>query len=845
MGIKGLTGFVGQRQAVIGRSIVFGNNDDIEEIDVNLRDEEDREQIIVDGSAFCYRISRLHLDWTKGGELATLKKVLSAYIQAFRNASLNPIFVWDGVFDTAKLETVKSRIHSASRNSITYFRSSPTLRTHKGFRNDNHLLPQLSIKACISHIRSVSDELTASNNGYGIEQHFPGGEADLYIANLAIERKAFILSQDSDFFITSHGSKGYIPLDSIQFIKREPTLAQVNQVQDEAGEWGQVSNSRRSRRATNVNGSSSDLTGSNAYTSISQASQIHCKVYTAQALSQSLSLPSPSYLPLVAILAGNDYYIPPIWKSTSNNNPSSRFETISASIVKHLRKQRKPLEPTALPEFMRRVIDDIRDFAISESMVSDIAAKALGNLPEYCVSTLQGSFLRNSTGSTRNGTETPGSISSFGLNPETDQSLNPLFALLLPSSSTSSLASSSEPTAAPPDNTQTKLRIYNAFENGYFRNTLLQIIVCGTFTPSAVLEDPDKTSCVVSLGRPLRAWIYAVLDASVGVGRDTASHKVEQDMPMETASTSQIRSTASQAGELGDDPVSDDDDTSELDETGNDGVGAPPRAVTEYVRRNASLAEEPITIPAWSTLDPTPENITPPLGRSTLDRFYILLHATSSLTDRLKDTNGSHLQVLSIIICLRHIAFTLESTKQAWSNAERRAGLLMALIVLKAYEGKAQAQEIIEKYSDPSIPVSNEHMQRAAQFTTTLLSMSLLIETLLLTPLLSTSPETLYQGSLFFDLLDMLDKNEDTEAEAELLEKVGIDTEHFKTLVDTMEEGLPQTAPSLKATSKSKKQKKKAEQKAAAAANGVVKAEVVQTGSERSVPYNKFAMLAL
>lgn len=38
---------------------------------------------------------QLHLDWTKGGEYAALKKVLSSYIQGFRNANLNPIFVWD------------------------------------------------------------------------------------------------------------------------------------------------------------------------------------------------------------------------------------------------------------------------------------------------------------------------------------------------------------------------------------------------------------------------------------------------------------------------------------------------------------------------------------------------------------------------------------------------------------------------------------------------------------------------------------------------------------------------------------------------------------------------------
>lgn len=56
---------MGQRQSVIGCSVVFGSSQSDEELEeagqaeVNLRDENDRDQIIIDGSAFCYRISRV------------------------------------------------------------------------------------------------------------------------------------------------------------------------------------------------------------------------------------------------------------------------------------------------------------------------------------------------------------------------------------------------------------------------------------------------------------------------------------------------------------------------------------------------------------------------------------------------------------------------------------------------------------------------------------------------------------------------------------------------------------------------------------------------------------------
>lgn len=90
--------------------------------EVDLRDDQDgaynnRIPIIIDGSAFSYRVSavscqksrielsqlivlvklaaQLHVQWTKGGEAQTLRHAVCAYIDALRNVGLEPIFVWD------------------------------------------------------------------------------------------------------------------------------------------------------------------------------------------------------------------------------------------------------------------------------------------------------------------------------------------------------------------------------------------------------------------------------------------------------------------------------------------------------------------------------------------------------------------------------------------------------------------------------------------------------------------------------------------------------------------------------------------------------------------------------
>lgn len=746
--------------------------------------------------------------------------------------ALHDIPAIQGVFDTCKLETVKSRIQSSIRGSIIYFRSSPSLRTNRGFRNDSHLLPQPSLKACTSHLRAIGEDLSRE-----IEQHFPGGEADFYIANLATQRNAFILSLDSDFFITSYGSKGYIPLDSLHFVRQEKAIASLDSKQDAGeGDWGEVRSTRRRQRNTAA-GDGAAAGGSEAYASVAQANQIHCKVYTADALAKCLSLPSVAYLPLCAILSGNDYYTPPIWKS-SNSPPGSshsnstngsstarRFELVASSILRQLRKMRRPLDREGLPEFVRRVIDDIRDFAISEGQISDIAKAALATLPEYCVSSINATWSHSSSTS-RSGAETPVSISSFGIQTESDSTVNPLHALLLPSTSAYSSAASSEQA----DNTQIKLRIYNAFENGHFRNVLLQIVVFGTFTPSAVLEDPDKTSNVISLGRPLRAWIYAILHASVGIGRQsstTYNNANGSDVPEETDSESHDEADGTSSAEGGD--------------------GHEPTAtisVVEHVRRNTALSDEAIIVPSWTSMDPLkPSNDTPPLARSTLDRFYILLHATASFTDRLCATSGPHLAILGVLLSLRHIAFIFEGTGQAWSDQERKAALLTSLVVLKAYQGGSEAGMMLERYVDPILPVSNDNLQRAAQLTNTLSSVSYLVETLLLTPLLSIPAETLYQGSLFIELLNKFHGDDCAEESSKLLEQTGLDPEETASLLDMMEEGLPQSQLSEKVRTKNEKKQRKAGKNTRPL--NVPENVIAHDGSGRkgSVPVNKFALL--
>lgn len=77
-----------------------------------------------------------------------------------------------------------------------------------------------------------------------------------------------------------------------------------------------------------------------------------------------------------------------------------------------------------------------------------------------------------------------------------------------------------------------------------------------------------------------------------------------------------------------------------------------------------------------------------------------------------------------------------------------------------------------------------------------------------------------------------------------MLAKIGVDAEQLESLLDMMEEGLPQTPNSIKMNAKSQKKKKRAEKKAVSAGVDDV-SERPQGSNQRNVPFNKFAMLAL
>lgn len=535
-----------------------------------------------------------------------LRRVLTAYISAFHNVSLTPIFVWDGTFPLDKLETVTSRLQSSVRNSISYMRAGPSLRSNRGFQVETGILPVLAKRACVAILRDLH-----------VEQRFPGGEADPIIAELAVYNNAYILSQDSDFFVTAHGSQGYIPLDSLNFVYNPPeeseSMSNGDGVQD--GSWAPVkgrSSGRKQRPKATL-----------TLDELGLATEVACMVYQPIAIAVQLGV-RVTWLPMVAILAGNDYYVPPIWRAAGSptggaNSAQRRLDLVAKAIVKCGSKWKEDLSQNTVGPFLASVIDQVREFAMTDGQISNVVARCMEALAQYSLSHLAAPWM------------------------PARQILDNALAVFV--------------SAPDEDDYLLKTRLFNAYEHGHFPGQLLQILSTGLYAPLPNLEDPDATSCNISCSRAIRTWVYALLHQAIGISQPIIEG--ESSVPRHV------------------DTEQDEEALCEVDgpDLDRDAI------VREYIRRGATLVAETVEIPTLSKLLLRADFPSANLCSSTIDRFRLFLLATSSLTPRLSDPSAPHLIVLATLASIRHLAFAFQHSKtRAWTNSDRLAALAMALL---------------------------------------------------------------------------------------------------------------------------------------------------------------------
>ena len=174
MGIRGLTGFIDDYFTGWKRIRITGN-------------------LIIDGYSVCHTMyHQLGVDSVHGGDYVSFARYIREFFKALINSNITPYVIFDGVdLDGKKKETHIER------------RTKDVCRVWKMFHCQSlveRFLPYFARQVMVETVRNID----------GVHFNIVEGDADAYLAGMAIALNGPVLSTDSDFFIFPIPS-GYIP----------------------------------------------------------------------------------------------------------------------------------------------------------------------------------------------------------------------------------------------------------------------------------------------------------------------------------------------------------------------------------------------------------------------------------------------------------------------------------------------------------------------------------------------------------------------------------------------------------------------------------------------------------
>ncbi|KAG6823721.1 hypothetical protein H0H92_009256 [Tricholoma furcatifolium] len=313
-----------------------------------------------------------------------------------------------------------------------------------------------------------------------------------------------------------------------------------------------------------------------------------------------------------------------------------------------------------------------------------------------------------------------------------------------------------------------------AFRRGNLSPKLLDTLSSGTFWPRLFLENPDFETVSRSIGRPIREWIYSILDDALGLPSvldDESEDEVErEELPEEeeedpdqlvdvVESDSEVDSTdddllAPLKGELHRIHGSNNELPSSTAGSQPPQHHRPP-VVTEYLRRGTRVAEETVIVKPIqkffesASLEVLSSSI-PAVSLSFDERFTILLRALESDVPAVRSLPSEQiLPVLAVRWVVRTMHLRAEETKskerekERWTKSE--ATCFLAAFNQAAYAGPEETP----------IPILDRSLQLCAEALQSLESVEQLVQALLLTAMPSAYHR--FSGRTFHKLLALND----------------------------------------------------------------------------------------
>lgn len=680
-----------------------------------------------------------------------------------------------GACPDIKIPTIITRLgQSHIQPALLFFRTSATSRATPRFLRETRILPPLSYNTCIQTL----EELSKTNDA--LEIHYADEEGDPYSVELAGRVGGYVVGNDSDFVIlNAPGYLGYIPLDDI--VWGSTALEQSLPVDSvPVHDFQTVTKPKfKKKHQLPIGKGMIPPEGSDDL-------HLTCTVYHPDVLASYLSLPV-TLLPLLGALVGNDF--------THNSDSDRRsfrsyfFDkrlTVVQCIENAATTMRSVLSPTTPRKKNKHQVGSVMDLIdrtvnmllsrlhvpLGTGEVNDIVDKVV-------LATLQYAIHKH------DGDEQLWPTAICALH-------EPDICSLLPLMSRRVLEESEGVDGQTPALIQSATirdHYVEAYRDGHFSPKLMDVLDTGTSWPRLFLETPDLETVSRSITRPLRQWIYSILDDSLGLPipewsvdeTDTATESQDQngevrvdededeliDVVESDSEEERVDFLAPLKGELqrlhiSDDDVTETDGPVSVVSQRSNRIGTP--RVTEYVRRGTRIAAEVVHV---TPLDDLLSSISFAAAEADVDtdetislvqkpieeRLTAFLRILDSDLPSVRNLPSERLQpVLTtrwIARCLHQRALETGSRdreKEQWSSHEAKCFFAS----LTSWTSSPAESYVGVDSEFP--PVQDRNLQLSAQLLSTMETVEHLAQTLLLT---SFVPSVAHQfsGRHFHSLL--------------------------------------------------------------------------------------------
>ncbi|KAF8839419.1 hypothetical protein BDN67DRAFT_1003712 [Paxillus ammoniavirescens] len=763
MGVHGLTTYLREHQRVLGKTIQFPLAHD---------SNNGTATIVVDGWSFIYQLyEQSRLPWVYGGEYKAFAQCVEQVAKAWVAIGLQVYFVFDGPSPELKIPTLISRLNRTNiERSLLFFRTSSSSRSTPRFLHENRILPPLVLQSCMVTLQELARETSA------LQVHFADEEGDPYAVELAGRLGAYVVGNDSDFVILNSGQyAGYISIDEMLWTVPLPAdqPATANMDGDDGGFQTVVNNKTKKRPVAAQQQTARGLIPPEN-TLIADLT-LSVTVYTPSTLASHLKIPI-TLLPLLASLVGNDFSN---LSSTQRNVQSLFFErslTLSQRVTHAANTLSTIINSSTLKRKARHQVGSVMDLidrAVNSLLIRSPNTLAPGEV-DAIVDRIVNAALQYAINKYEGELYGPASLW-----PTEICALHGDGTCPLPSIFSRALSQSQEPdNNNPGDSVLLRLRTMylEAFRSGKLQPKLTDVLSTGTFWPKIFLDNPDVENVARSIGRPIRRWIYALLEDAVGLPEAPAEEpwieggSVFQDggedgedpdelidvIEEDSSDDENVDLLAPLRGEL--QRLHAEEDSSEIPTSASSRSRSrpplSPKCVIEYVRRGSRIAPEEVPVPDLAVLmissgfsgNVDLEAWVPVQLRSLKERMALFLQILESNVPAVMELPSERLMAVLVVRWLVHTlhlraaesGMNKEREKERWTHQEAHTFLTFYMTSLTRDSAAERSSNI-----DANVPITDRNVQLLAQVLMAIETIQLLSQVLLLSERVPANVEAL------------------------------------------------------------------------------------------------------